>query len=213
MKNDFAHVNHWIFDLDNTLYPPAAALFDQIEVRMTDFVARTLNIGQAEANLLRHQYWHQYGTTLSGLMREHGVDPEPYLVEVHEIDLGHLEKAPDLREGIARLPGRKIVYTNGSRFHAERVIDARGLNDVFDAIYGIEHADYLPKPERQAFELICARDGIESTRATMFEDDVRNLAEPFEMGMKTVLVGQHDAADHVHYNTDDLSGFLSRLGQ
>jgi putative hydrolase of the HAD superfamily len=213
MKNDFAHVNHWIFDLDNTLYPPAAALFDQIEVRMTDFVARTLNIGQAEANLLRHQYWHQYGTTLSGLMREHGVDPEPYLVEVHEIDLGHLEKAPDLREGIARLPGRKIVYTNGSRFHAERVIGARGLNDVFDAIYGIEHADYLPKPERQAFELICARDGIESTRATMFEDDVRNLAEPFEMGMKTVLVGQHDAADHVHYNTDDLSGFLSRLGQ
>ena len=212
MKNDFAHVNHWIFDLDNTLYPPAAALFDQIEVRMTDFVARTLNIGQAEANLLRHQYWRQYGTTLSGLMREHGVDPEPYLVEVHEIDLGHLEKAPDLREGIARLPGRKIVYTNGSRFHAERVIAARGLNDVFDAIYGIEHADYLPKPERQAFELICARDGIESTRATMFEDDVRNLAEPFEMGMKTVLVGEHDAADHVHYNTDDLSGFLSRLG-
>ncbi len=211
MKNDLGHVNHWIFDLDNTLYPPAAALFDQIEVRMTDFVVRTLNIDRAEADRLRHKYWMQYGTTLSGLMREHGVDPEPYLVDVHQIDLAHLEKAPDLRDAIARLPGRKIVYTNGSRFHAERVIGARGLNDVFDAVYGIEHANYFPKPERQAFELICARDGIDATRATMFEDDIRNLTEPFQMGMKTVLVGEENSASHVHYNTDDLSGFLSRL--
>jgi putative hydrolase of the HAD superfamily len=212
MKNDFAHVNHWIFDLDNTLYPPEAALFDQIEVRMTDYVIRVLRVDRAEANHLRKKYWRQYGTTLSGLMREHGVDPEPYLVDVHQIDLGHLEKAPDLRRAIAALPGRKIVYTNGSKFHAERVIDARGLNDVFDAVYGIEHAGYFPKPERQAFELICARDSVDSTCATMFEDDSRNLAEPFEMGMKTVLVGDHDAAAHVHYHTDDLSGFLSRLG-
>lgn len=212
MKNDFDHVNHWIFDLDNTLYPPAAALFDQIEVRMTDFVVRVLNVGRAEADRLRHKYWMEYGTTLSGLMREHGVDPEPYLVDVHQIDLARLEKAPELRSAIARLPGRKIVYTNGSKFHAERVIDARGLNGAFDAVYGIEHADYLPKPERQAFELICARDGIDATRATMFEDDIRNLAEPFQMGMKTVLVGEENAAAHVHYSTDDLSGFLSRLG-
>ena len=212
MKDQFAHVNHWIFDLDNTLYPAEAALFDQIEVRMTDFVVRTLKVDRAEANRLRDKYWRQYGTTLSGLMREHGVNPEPYLVEVHQIDLDHLEKDPRLSTAIARLPGRKIVYTNGSRYHAERVIEARGLSGAFDAVYGIEHAGYHPKPERRAFETICTRDGIDAARASMFEDDIRNLAEPFEMGMKTVLVGDAQGAGHVHFDTDDLSGFLSRLG-
>lgn len=212
MKNDFAHVNHWIFDLDNTLYPPAAALFDQIEVRMTDFVARALNVGQAEANLLRHQYWRQYGTTLSGLMREHGVDPEPYLVEVHQIDLGHLEKAPDLREGIARLPGRKIVYTNGSAPYAERVVAARGLSGVFDALYGVEHADFHPKPDPRAFGAVFARDRLRPETAAMFEDDARNLAAPHRMGMRTVHVADTPmGAPHIHHHTDDLSGFLARL--
>lgn len=212
MKPAFSRVDTWIFDLDNTLYPPEAALFDQIEVRMTDFVMRALGVDRPTANHLRTSYWQQYGTTLAGLMREHDVDPDPYLVDVHEIDLGHLEHDPALRTAITDLSGRKIVYTNGSQFHADRVIEARGLSGVFDAVYGVEHAGYLPKPERAAFEAICNRDGITAERAAMFEDDHRNLSEPHNMGMRTVLVGEGDPAEHIHFHTDDLSGFLSQLG-
>lgn len=179
---------------------------------MTDFVVRALNVDRARANYLRDKYWRQYGTTLAGLMREHDVDPEPYMIDVHDIDLGHLESAPDLGAAIGNLSGRKIVYTNGSQFHADRVLAARGLTDSFDAVYGVEHAGYLPKPERAAFEAICDRDGITASRAAMFEDDHRNLAEPHNMGMKTVLVGPGDPADYIHYHTHDLSGFLSQLG-
>ncbi|MBC7158087.1 MAG: pyrimidine 5'-nucleotidase, partial [Rhodobacteraceae bacterium] len=132
----FAHVRAWVFDLDNTLYPPAARLFDQIEVRMTAFVMASLGVGKAEADRLRKDYWARYGTTLAGLMREHGVDPGPYLHEVHDISLDHLRPDPALAAGIAALPGRRIVYTNGSRPYAERVLAARGLGAVFDAVYG-----------------------------------------------------------------------------
>lgn len=209
----FDHVAFWVFDLDNTLYPPEARLFDQIEVRMTDWVMDALGVSRGEADRLRHHYWERYGTTLAGLMTEHGVDPAPYLSHVHEIDLGALEPDAALAEGIRRLPGRKIVYTNGCAPYAERVIAARGLSGLFDAIYGVEHAGYRPKPERVAFETIFATDGVDASRAAMFEDDARNLAAPHAMGMRTVHVAR-DPVDHphIHHHTADLSGFLSQLG-
>ena len=211
-KASFSHVAHWVFDLDNTLYPPAARLFDQIEVRMTRYVMDALGIGRDHANQLRKQYWRQYGTTLAGLMREHDVDPAPYLTEVHEISLDHLEPDARLRRGIAVLPGRKIVYTNGSAPYAERVIAARGLAGVFDAVYGVEHADFHPKPDRQAFEKVFARDGLAPESGAMFEDDPRNLAVPHAMGMRTVHVApEPDGADHVHHHTVDLTEFIARL--
>ncbi|MGD9865961.1 MAG: pyrimidine 5'-nucleotidase, partial [Pseudodonghicola sp.] len=206
------HVSHWVFDLDNTLYPPQARLFDQIERRMTAFVMEALKVDRAEADRLRKDYWARYGTTLAGLMREHDLDPARYLVDVHDISLDHLEKDAELAARIADLPGRRIVYTNGSAPYAERVLAARGLSGLFDAIYGVEHANYRPKPERAAFETIFARDGVEPQRAAMFEDDPRNLAAPHAMGMRTVHVApEPHAADHIHHHTDDLAAFLSRL--
>jgi putative hydrolase of the HAD superfamily len=208
----FSHVTQWVFDLDNTLYPPHARLFDQIEVRMTQYVMDALGVEQPEADRLRKHYWHSYGTTLAGLMREHDVDPTPYLTDVHDISLDHLEHDSDLAAYITALPGRRIVYTNGSAPYAERVLAARGLGGVFDAIYGVEHADFHPKPERKAFELIFAQDGITPVSAAMFEDDPRNLAAPHAMGMRTVHVAPdpHEA-DHIHHHTDDLTDFLSHL--
>ncbi|MDK3017937.1 pyrimidine 5'-nucleotidase [Pseudodonghicola flavimaris] len=212
VKHAFSHISHWVFDLDNTLYPPQARLFDQIEVRMTQFVMETLRVERAEADRLRRTYWQQYGTTLAGLMREHDLDPIPYLEAVHDISLDHLDRDAALAEGIRALPGRRIVYTNGSAPYAERVLEARGLSGLFDAIYGVEHADYVPKPERAAFETIFARDGVVPDRAAMFEDDPRNLAAPHEMGMRTVHVApERHEADHIHHHTDDLAEFLSRL--
>lgn len=212
MARPFSEIRTWVFDLDNTLYPPAARLFDQIEKRMTAYVMDALNIGETEANALRRDYWHQYGTTLAGLMDLHGVDPLPYLTTVHEIDLGALQPDPDLRRLIAALPGRRIVYTNGSGTYAERVIAARGLTGVFDAIYGVEHADFRPKPERAAFEAVFARDQVDPGVAAMFEDDVRNLEVPHQMGMRTVHVAPDPTGhDHVHHHTDDLAGFLAKM--
>ncbi len=212
VKDAFSHVSYWVFDLDNTLYPPAARLFDQIEVRMTRYVMEALRVEQAEADRLRTHYWHQYGTTLAGLMREHDVDPTPYLTDVHDISLDHLEEDRLLANQIAELPGRRIVYTNGTAPYAEKVLEARGLAGLFDAIYGVEHAGYLPKPERAAFESIFTRDGTDPTRAAMFEDDPRNLAEPHAMGMRTVHVAPdpHEA-DHIHHHTSDLTSFLRNL--
>ncbi|WP_425098930.1 pyrimidine 5'-nucleotidase [Tropicibacter sp. S64] len=211
-KSFFSHVRGWVFDLDNTLYPPAARLFDQIEVKMTQFVMRATGADQAEANALRHQYWQTHGTTLAGLMREHKVDPDAYLEEVHDIDFGALEADPHLAELIAALPGRKIVYTNGSAPYAAQVLRSRGLDAAFDAIYGVEHAGYLPKPDRAAFETVFSLDGLDSQTSAMFEDDPRNLAAPHAMGMQTVHVAPDpDPQPHIHHHTDDLTAFLRRL--
>lgn len=213
VKDSFSHVKHWVFDLDNTLYPPAARLFDQIEVKMTRYVMDALKVDQAEANRLRSLYWRQHGTTLAGLMRMHDLDPVPYMIDVHDISLDHLQKDPDLAAGISALPGHKIVYTNGSAPYAERVLEARGLSGLFDGIFGVEHADYRPKPEQAAFEQVFAKAGVTAANAAMFEDDPRNLAAPHQMGMRTVHVAPdpHDA-DHIEYHTDDLAEFLRRVG-
>lgn len=212
VKDAFAHVTTWVFDLDNTLYPPKYRLFDQIEVRMTAWVMQALGVDRDEADRLRQHYWEHYGTTLAGLMREHDIDPAPYLTDVHDIDFSALPKDPSLAAAIAALPGRRIIYTNGCEPYAQQVLAARGLSGLFDAVYGVEHAGFLPKPERAAFEAIFARDGLSPSTAAMFEDDPRNLKVPHAMGMRTVFVAPDPLdAEHIHHHTDDLAAFLERL--
>lgn len=213
MNNDrLSHVTTWVFDLDNTLYPPSARLFDQIEVRMTDWVMQEVGVDRDEADRLRLHYWRSYGTTLAGLIAEHGVDPAPYLTHVHDIDMTALQPDPALAAAITALPGRKIVYTNGAEPYARRVIAARGLSGLFDAVYGVEHAGFRPKPDRAAFEAVFARDGCDPARAAMFEDDPRNLAAPHAMGMRTIHVAEAPApAPHIEFHTNDLAGFLQPL--
>jgi putative hydrolase of the HAD superfamily len=211
-KSQFSHVTTWVFDLDNTLYPPHMRLFDQIEVRMTDWVMTALQVDRARADHLRAHYWQTYGTTLAGLMTEHNVDPGPYLTEVHDIDFSVLAPDQALATAIAALPGRKIVYTNGCAPYAEKVLAARGLAGLFDALYGVEHAEFHPKPAAQAFATVFAMDGLDPTSAAMFEDDPRNLQVPHALGMRTVHVAPvPEPAPHIHHHTDDLAGFLQQL--
>lgn len=208
----FSHVRAWVFDLDNTLYPPQARLFDQIELRMADYIMRELRVTRPEADALRRRYWTRYGTTLAGLMAEHGLDPAPFMIDVHEIDMSALRPDPALAGHIANLPGRRIVYTNGSEPYARRVLEARGLSGIFDAVYGVEHASYRPKPEQAAFEAVFALDRLQAREGAMFEDDLRNLAVPHALGMRTVHVAPEPTpADHIHHHTDDLTAFLSQL--
>ncbi|NNU80936.1 pyrimidine 5'-nucleotidase [Halovulum dunhuangense] len=210
-QRDFSHVRAWVFDLDNTLYPPEARLFDQIERLMTDYIVTRLGVTETEAGRLRSEYWRSHGTTLAGLMDLHRVDPEDFLDAVHAIDLTNLPRDEALRLAIAALPGRKIVYTNGSREHARRVTQARGLDGLFDALYGVEDAGYAPKPRRDAFERVFGLAKLEADRGAMFEDDPRNLEVPHALGMRTVLVGPHHEGDHIHHRTEDLTRFLSQV--
>lgn len=209
---DFDHVRAWVFDLDNTLYPPSMRLFDQIETRMTAYVMETLGVSRAEADHLRLHYWRAHGTTLAGLMREHDVDPDPYLDAVHDVSMDHMTPDPELAARIRALPGRRVVYTNGSAPYARRVLAARGLAGLFEAIYGVEHARYRPKPEAAAFAEVFAQAEIDPGNGAMFEDDPRNLAAPHAMGMRTVHVADKpEPADHIHHHTNDLTAFLDRV--
>ncbi|WP_410217671.1 pyrimidine 5'-nucleotidase [Paracoccus sp. (in: a-proteobacteria)] len=221
---DFSHVRVWIFDLDNTLYPPEAQLFSQIEARMTAWMMRTLGVPQDHANRLRADYWRLHGTTLAGLMAEHTIDAPAYLADVHDIDFSILTPAPDLAHAIAALPGRRIIHTNGDAAYARKVLAARGLPeaDLFEAVYGIEETGFHPKPAAEAFHRVLHHARIDPQEAAFFEDDPRNLMVPHQLGMRTVLVGpgrhgpdlrdEHaDQDPHVDHRTDDLTAFLQRL--
>lgn len=209
---DLSHVATWIFDLDNTLYSPGLRLFDQIEAKMTRWVMDNLSLDRAAADRLRRRYWAEHGTTLAGLMADHGVDPSPWLDHVHDIDLSALVPDPALTRGIARLPGRRIVFTNADIRYAARVLQARGLSHLFDALYGVEETGFHPKPRPEAYERIRQLDGLDPARAAMFEDDPRNLVVPHALGMRTIHVAPAaQPAPHIHHHTGDLAAFLNGL--
>lgn len=214
MAADLGRIETWVFDLDNTLYPASLNLFDQVNARMRAYVMEALALDAVAADALRRRYWAEHGTTLAGLMLHHRIDPEPFLDAVHDIDLGAVLPDTRLAAAIARLPGRKIVYTNGSRRHAERVSAALGLRPLFDALYGVEDAGFEPKPRRVAFERVFAADGLAPMASAMVEDDQRNLEAPAAMGLATIW---HPGAQteapgaHVHHVAPDLAGFLERV--
>ena len=212
ISKSFSNINHWVFDLDNTLYPPEARLFDQIEIKMTEWVSQNLSISKYKANILREKYWKNYGTTLAGLMREHHIRPDDYLTYVHDISFDSLESNPILKNLIAALPGRKIVYTNGTAPYAKRVLGALGLESVFDHVYGVENADYFPKPEEKAYKIIFKKEQLNPLKSAMFEDEPRNLKVPYLLGIKTVILAPKDQEEKIiNIHTKSLIVFLKQL--
>jgi putative hydrolase of the HAD superfamily len=209
---DLRHIDTWLFDLDNTLYPPEAEFMSLIEGRMTAFVARETGLPRDEAFALQKKYLSEHGTTLAGLMANHGVDPEAFLDEVHDVSMASLVPDAALRAAIEGLPGRRLVFTNGDKSHAERVLRKLQLDDLFEATFHIALADYIPKPHPQTFARMMAFHDVIPARTAFFEDSVRNLAPAHELGMTTVLVGPHaQTSDHpfVRFRTPDLAGFLN----
>lgn len=220
----FAHVEHWVFDLDNTLYPRATGIHLQMDVRIRDFVAVTLGISPEKAYEVQKSYYRDHGTTLRGLMNDHGINPDAFLSYVHDLDYSPILAAPKLSAAIARLPGRKFIFTNGDRAHAERVAAKLGIAEHFEDIFDIVSADLEPKPARITYEKFIREHRVAPERAAMFEDLARNLVVPHELGMKTVLIQPEEdgvpryawealdgEAPHVHFITQDLAGFLSGL--
>ncbi len=219
----WAHIESWVFDLDNTLYPAGQTFYAEMDRRIETFVARALDVDRAEARRLRIHYYHEHGATLNGLMREHAVAPEAFLDFVHDVDVSVLEACAVLRDAIARLPGRKLVFTNSCRAHVSRVTAARGLADLFDGVFDIADAGYAPKPKADAYHRFLDQHGVDPQRAAMFEDMPRNLETPHALGFTTVLVealadARHPDdphadpdAEHIHHRTQDLARFLQAL--
>ena len=214
------HVNTWVFDLDNTLYPADAEIMVQVDKRMTAFVMQLLDLDHDAARAVQKNYWHDYGATLTGLMANHHVDMAEFLDFVHDVDHDVIKPDPMLAEHVAAIEGKRLVFTNGSYTHAEKVIDRLGLNGLFDDLYDIKAGGYTPKPHRDSFERFTARFGFDPKGAVMFEDSARNLETAAAMGYTTVLVraaqdipggetaGPGDDPAHVHYTADCLRTFL-----
>ena len=208
---DLRHIDTWLFDLDNTLYPAESGFMGEIERRMTAFVQRVTGLERDEAYRLQKSYLAEHGLTLVGLMREHGVDPKDFHAIFHNMSLEALAHDPELIAAIARLPGRRLIFTNADDIHAERVLEHLGLTDLFEDVFHIGSAGYDPKPSRAAFERMNAAHAIAPAETAFFEDSVRNLEPAAALGMTTVLVGPHAPANgspFVHHRTEKLVPFL-----
>ena len=223
---DLSHIETWVFDLNNTLYSPECRLFDQIDEKMTTFIADRFSLDRTKARKIQKEYFFSYGTTLAGLMHEHDVKPDEFLPYVHDIDRSGIPADKALDEAIAALPGKKYICTNGTREHAAATLDKIGISGHFEDIYDIKSFGYTPKPAAVAYDVMVKDAGFDPNTAAMFEDIARNLQIPHKLGMTTVLVhanGNEDSAmidrlngasadaHYVHHTTNRLSQFLSEL--
>ena len=225
MTRLFTHIDTWVFDLDNTLYPHHVNLWQQVDKRIGEFIGAYLKIPEQDARIIQKDYYRRYGTSMRGMMTEHGVRADDYLAYVHQIDHSPLEPNPAMGAAIARLPGRKLILTNGSTDHADKVLQRLEIGAHFEAVFDIIAADLEPKPAPQTYHKFLKRHDVDPTRAAMFEDLARNLVIPHQLGMTTVLVvpdGTREVvredwelegrgASHVDHVTDDLTGFLQGL--
>lgn len=221
----FAHVESWVFDLDNTLYPHHANLWQQVDVRIRDYIARFLDVAPDEAHRLQKDYYKRYGTSMRGMMTEHNMNPDDYLEFVHAIDHSPLDPNPALGAVLEKLPGRKLVLTNGTKKHAGAVMRRLGIDSHFEDVFDIVAAELEPKPSARTYERFLERHGVEPGKSAMFEDLARNLTVPHALGMTTVLIvpeGTREVfrqdwemegrdAPHVDHVTDDLTRFLKTI--
>ena len=215
-----ADIDTWLFDLDNTLYSSGAAVFPQIHRRMTDFIVAELGVSEAEAVAHRSRYYRDYGTTMRGMMVEKGTDPVAFMDYVHAIDLACLDPAPRLEAAIARLPGRKLIFTNASARHAGNVLNRLGLTQVFEALFDVGDCGWLPKPDPTGYSRLVEKHGVDPRRAAMIDDIPRNLEPAAALGMTTVWVrepgdlrwrNEPPAHDHIDHVTGDLVAWLEAV--
>ncbi|MEE9434512.1 MAG: pyrimidine 5'-nucleotidase [Sphingorhabdus sp.] len=215
MNNPFGQIENWVFDLDNTLYPPECGLYQYMDARIRRFVARALGLPEDEAHRVQKGYFRSHGTTLAGMMADHDTDPYEYLEDVHQFPLEKLGSAPRLAGRIAALPGRKIIFTNADAPYARRALAALELDNIFEIIVDIHACNYSPKPSESAYDTLLDLTGINPARTIFFEDMARNLAPAKARGMTTVWINNGselgDLADgfgHVDHQTDNLAAYL-----
>ena len=222
---EFTHVETWVFDLDNTLYPHHLNLWQQVDERIRSYIAEYLKVSRDEAFRVQKDYYKRYGTSMRGMMTEHGMNPDEYLAYVHHIDHSPLEPNPRLGAAIEQLPGRKLILTNGTRAHADAVMKRLDIHHHFEDVFDIIAAELEPKPSKRTYERFLKQHGVDPAKSAMFEDLARNLEAPHDLGMTTVLVVPPEGRDvvregwellgrdaaHVDHVTDDLAQFLRKV--
>ncbi|MBA3577948.1 MAG: pyrimidine 5'-nucleotidase [Sphingomonas sp.] len=211
------HIRDWVFDLDNCLYPASTGLFSLIDERMGSYIQRLLGCDPVEARRVQKSHFHEHGTTLAGLMKDHSIDPHHFLDDVHAIPLDRVTRNDRLVVAIGRLPGRKFVFTNGDACYARRVLEAIGLHESFDDLHDIHSCSYRPKPQLHGYELLCERFGIDPHRAILFDDMAANLAPAKSLGMTTVWVdngserGNHGVGDFIDHRIETVGDWLEQI--
>jgi len=214
----FQSIKYWIFDLDNTLYTGETKVFEQVDKKMSKYISKKLNISEIEAKKIQKNYFHEYNTTLNGMIKNHKIDPNEFLEFVHDINIDFLQKDIALSKEIEKLEGKKIIFTNGSRKHALNVTKRIGIDHHFDDIFDIVDAGFIPKPLVEAYEKLIKKHKIDPKLSVFIEDIARNLKPAYEMGMKTIWIENDEPwakefsnNDFVNYRTNNLPEFLKKI--
>jgi len=214
----FKSIKYWIFDLDNTLYSGKTKVFEQVEKRMSKYISQKLNVSVQEAKKIQKNYFHEYNTTLNGMIKNHEIDPDEFLEFVHDINIDFLQRDLKLAEEIEKLEGKKIIFTNGSRKHAINVTKKIGIDQYFDDIFDIVDSNFVPKPAMEPYKKLVEKHKIDPKLCVFVEDIARNLKPAYEMGMKTIWIENDESfaskfsdGDFVNYKTNNLTEFLRKI--
>jgi|TARA_B100001094_G_C18005067_1_gene707216 putative hydrolase of the HAD superfamily len=218
--NKLKKIKYWLFDLDNTLYSGNTKVFDQVDKKMSLFISKKLDLSIEEAKKIQKNYFHEYNTTLNGMIKNHQIDAEEFLDFVHDVDLNFLEKDLNLHKELASLVGKKYIFTNGSRAHASNVTKRIGIENLFDGVFDIVDSDFVPKPSIEPYKKIIQKYGIVPEYCIFIEDIARNLKPAHELGMKTVWIkndepwaAEFSNENFINYKTDNLSEFLRKINE
>ena len=217
---ELKNLKYWLFDLDNTLYSGNTKVFDQVDKKMTGYISRKLNLDSEEAKRIQKSYFHEYNTTLNGMIKNHKINAHEFLEFVHDIDLNFLKEDKPLRDEISKIKGKKIIFTNGSKAHANNVTKRIGINNLFDGVFDIVDADFIPKPSKEAYKKIVEKFQIEPQYCIFIEDIARNLKPAYDLGMKTVWIknnepwaAEYSDSNFINYKIGDLTNFLKEINK
>ena len=220
LKKEIKNINSWIFDLDDTLYPPSNEIYSQMAERIRNYIMRVLDIDEETATTVQKTYYKKYGATVHGLMVEHNIQPEDFTDYVHDLDLSSIRENPQLKACLQALPGKKHVFTNGAYHHAERVLKRLNIYDCFSGIFSIREAEYVPKPAEQTYLKMMKTFNVTPQKSMMFDDSPVNILAAKKVGLRTVWISSNvvnnkycsvDSKDFCDYETPDLTDFLSSL--
>jgi putative hydrolase of the HAD superfamily len=218
--NDLKKIKYWIFDLDNTLYSGDTKVFDQVDKKMSKFISEKLNVGVEEARKIQKSYFHEYNTTLNGMIKNHKIDADEFLEFVHDVNLDFLKANKPLEQEITNLKGKKFIFTNGSKAHAANVTKRIGIEKLFDGVFDIVESDFIPKPSIEPYKKIIEKYKIEPQYSIFIEDIARNLKPAHELGMKTVWIknsepwaAEFSDGNFINYKTDNLANFLKEINE
>jgi len=217
---DLAKIKYWIFDLDNTLYSGDTKVFDQVDKKMSKFISEKLNVSIEEAQKIQKNYFHEYNTTLNGMIKNHKIDADEFLEFVHDVNLDFLKADKPLEHEIRNLDGKKFIFTNGSKAHVANVTKRLGIEKLFDGVFDIVESDFIPKPSIQPYKKIIEKYKIDPQYSIFIEDIARNLKPAHELGMKTVWIkndepwaAKYSDSDFINYKTDNLAQFLKEINE